>query len=161
MRKSKVPLLVALVCLGLAGLSITFKNEIADFYVRHQSDRKFIRVKEEYIQVELAIEPQEWARGLMYREKLGDHEGMLFISDHEEPRSFWMKNTLIPLDIIFISADREVVRIAERTVPLSEEGIPSGEPAQYVLEIKGGQASNLGIHIGDKLEFLFDLENAH
>ncbi len=158
MFRNKTARIIAVVGLVLAGLCLSFKREIADFYVRHQSERKFIRVNDEYINVELAIQPQEWARGLMFREKLGEHEGMLFVGDREEPRSFWMKNTLIPLDIIFVSADREVVRIAEKTVPLSEEGIPSGEPAQYVLEIKGGQASKLGINIGDHLEFLFDLD---
>jgi len=155
MTKNRVGIF-AMVGFLLASLSLTFKTEIADFYLLTQRDKKFLRVNDAYIQLEIVRQPEEWARGLMFREKIGDHEGMLFVSDREEPRSFWMKNTLISLDIIFISKEREVIQIAERTVPLSEESIPSGEPAQYILEIKGGQASNLGIRIGDKVKFLFN-----
>lgn len=93
-------------------------------------------------------------RGLMYREKLGLNEGMLFVGERERPQSFWMKNTLISLDIIFISKARRIVSIGQNAKPLSEDLIPSDGPAQYVLEILGGQAKALKFKAGDAVEFL-------
>lgn len=143
----------------LLGVS-TFSTSVKDLYYQ-QSEHSWIRVRDHYIQVELAQTPEEWARGLMFREKLADQEGMLFIGDREEPRSFWMKNTLIPLDILYLDAERRVVRIAERTVPLSEDPIPSVSPAKYVLEIAGGRAAAMDIRLDDQFVFLFKSKAAH
>lgn len=101
---------------------------------------------------EIADTPAERARGLMFRTELADDHGMLFDFAEEAPRSFWMKNTLIPLDIIFAEADGDIVAIAENTTPLSEAPIPSGAPARFVFEVVGGTAERIGLKPGDRLE---------
>ncbi|HYC64365.1 MAG TPA: DUF192 domain-containing protein [Reyranellaceae bacterium] len=101
--------------------------------------------------VELALNDEQRARGLMFREKLGPYEGMLFDFQREQPVSFWMKNTLIPLDMIFIAADGTIRHIHANAVPKSEETIPSTHPVRGVLEINGGSSRLLGIKPGDKV----------
>ena len=100
------------------------------------------------IAVELAVSPDQRAQGLMYRQKLGADEGMLFLYPSDRIATMWMKNTMIPLDMLFIAADGRVVRIAERTVPQSTETISSEEPVRAVLELNGGTAARLGIETG-------------
>ncbi len=102
-------------------------------------------------QVEIADEPSERSRGLMFRREMADNAGMLFDFGAEEPASFWMENTYIPLDMIFIKADGTVESIAERTTPLSRRSVPSQGPVRYVLEINGGLSDELGIKPGDKV----------
>ena len=96
-------------------------------------------------QVEVARTPEEQAQGLMFRESLGPNRGMVFPFDPPRPASFWMKNTLIPLDMLFVRADGTIARIAANTVPhsLDPEGVR--EPVAAVLEIPGGRAAELGI----------------
>jgi len=77
---------------------------------------------------------------------------MLFDFEHDQPVSFWMHNTYIPLDMIFIGGDGHVIRIAENTEPLSDRLIPSGAPVRAVLEVIGGTARKLGIAPGDRVE---------
>ena len=101
--------------------------------------------------VELATTPEEQTRGLMFRRELPDGQGMLFDFHREQPTSFWMKNTYIPLDMMFIRADGRIARIAENTVPLSEELVPSGGPVRAVLEVIGGTSKRLGIAPGDRV----------
>ena len=103
--------------------------------------------------VEVVRTPETWQRGLMFREHLGKREGMLFWGTQVKPMSFWMKNTLVSLDIIFISKDLKVINIHEKTTPLSEESLPSAAPALHVLEILGGQSSKIGLKTGDQLVF--------
>ena len=95
--------------------------------------------------VEIADEPEEITTGLMNRESMDADAGMLF--DFGQPReaAMWMKNTPLPLDIIFIGADSSIVSIAERTLPFSERTIESTGPAQYVLEVRAGYAARFGI----------------
>ena len=95
--------------------------------------------------VEMARTSDEQAYGLMNRTKLGPNEGMLFPFPAPRPASFWMKNTLIPLDMIFVRADGTIARIAANTVPHSLESVGVGEPVAAVLEIPGGRAAELGI----------------
>ena len=102
--------------------------------------------------VELALNDIERARGLMFRDKLGAYEGMLFDFYQEAPVSFWMKNTLIPLDMVFISGDGTIRHIHANAVPLSTDTIPSEYPVRAVLEINGGSARLLGIKPGDKVK---------
>jgi len=102
--------------------------------------------------VELALTDAERSRGLMFRDKLGPYEGMLFDFYQEAPVSFWMKNTLIPLDMLFIGPDGHIRRIAERTVPLSTIPVPSVDPVRAVLEINGGLSEKLGIKTGDMVK---------
>lgn len=101
--------------------------------------------------VEIADDPSEMARGLMHRETLPKSAGMLFIYPEAGPVSFWMRNTLIPLDMIFLGSDGVVRRVHENAVPLDETSIPGGDDIQYVLEINGGLARQLGIEEGSEL----------
>lgn len=114
----------------------------------------FVSINGIKIQVELARTESEWMRGLMFRDRLGPREGMLFLGYSERPQSFWMKNTPLSLDIIFISSKKNIVSIQKRTTPFSLEPLPSKAPAQYVLEILGGQSDALGIKEGMKVEFV-------
>ena len=102
--------------------------------------------------IELALNDTERARGLMFREKLGPYDGMLFDFFQEAPVSFWMKNTVIPLDMIFIAADGTIRSIHSNAVPYSTDPIPSKFPVRAVLEINGGSARMLGIKPGDKVK---------
>jgi uncharacterized protein len=99
--------------------------------------------------VELALTPAQQEQGLMYRPRLAPDAGMLFDFHDTAPRAFWMKNTLIPLDMLFIAAGGRIVDIHERAVPLSDALIPSSVPARAVLELNGGTVDRLGIKIGD------------
>ena len=99
--------------------------------------------------VEVAATADEQSRGLMFRETLAPNAGMVFPFRVPRPASFWMMNTLIPLDMIFIRADGTIARIAANTVPHSLEPVGVGEPVAAVLEIAGGRAAALGIKEGD------------
>jgi uncharacterized protein len=103
--------------------------------------------------VELAISAAEHERGLMYREHLDPDAGMLFISDSPRRQVFWMKNTLIPLDMIFIGADWRIAGIVENAEPktLTAREVPA--PSQYVLEIGGGLSARYGIRAGQTVDF--------
>ena len=103
--------------------------------------------------VEVARTVEEQARGLMFRESLGANQGMIFPFDPPREASFWMKETLIPLDIIFIRADGTIALIAANTVPHSLAPVSSGEPVAAVLELRGGRAGELGIREGDRVEW--------
>jgi uncharacterized membrane protein (UPF0127 family) len=106
--------------------------------------------------VEWAVDRQEQACGLMFRPEMAADHGMVFDFGTERPVSFWMHNTLIPLDMIFIRASGEVLNIAENTTPLSDESVPSAGPVRYVLEVNGGVSASIGLAPGD----LIDLERA-
>lgn len=99
--------------------------------------------------VEVAATPQEQQRGLMFRTQMGPDEGMIFPLAQVRMASFWMRNTVIPLDIIFIGPDNKIINIAANTVPYSESPVPSEAPAKAVLELNGGRAAELGIAPGD------------
>lgn len=101
--------------------------------------------------VELAITPEQQMRGLMYRESLPAAAGMLFLYDDPVLASFWMRNTLIPLDLIFIRPDGRIANIHANAKPLDETPLRSTEPVTGILEINGGLAARLGIKAGDKV----------
>lgn len=103
--------------------------------------------------VEVAETGEQQAQGLMFRKTLAPDHGMVFPRDPPGDASFWMKNTLIPLDIIFIRTDGTIARIAENTVPMSLDPVPSLEPVGAVLEIAGGRSAELGIKAGDKVRW--------
>jgi uncharacterized membrane protein (UPF0127 family) len=102
---------------------------------------------------EVARTPQEQAKGLMFRTELGDFEGMLFPSDTAQVKSFWMKNTPLSLDIIFIGADGRIINIAANTTPYSLESSLSEGPAIAVLELRAGRSAALGIKPGDMVSW--------
>ena len=102
---------------------------------------------------ELADSDEAQARGMMFRTEMGDFEGMLFPSYVPEERSFWMKNTAVPLDIIFIGEDMRITNI-EEGVPYSLDPVYSSGPALAVFEIRQGRSEALGIEPGNKVEFV-------
>jgi uncharacterized membrane protein (UPF0127 family) len=101
------------------------------------------------VAVELASTPDARQLGLMYRDQLEPGNGMLFIFPASAPQSFWMKNTKIPLDILFIDDTGKIVRLHARTTPFSEESLPSDAPVRFVLEVPGGYCADNGIGEGD------------
>ena len=113
--------------------------------------------KDNCFRVEVASTPQERAMGLMYRDHLDEDAGMLFIFEDDGLYSFWMKNTLIPLDMIWLDEDGTVVYIAENAQPCGSGTCPlinPGREAGYVLEVNGGTVSNMGLKVGDNIDFV-------
>lgn len=102
--------------------------------------------------VEVASTAEQQQHGMMFRTSLAPDRGMLFPYDQPQEVAFWMKNTLIPLDMIFIRADGTIARIAT-AIPHNQVPVPAGEPVVAVLEIAGGRAAELGIREGDKVEW--------
>ena len=103
--------------------------------------------------MEIAKSEQEIAEGLMYRKSLPANGGMLFVFDREKVQSFWMKNTFLSLDIIFLNEDKEIVKIHKNAESLSEEPISSDVKAQYVVEVLAGFTDAYEIHVGDRVSF--------
>ncbi|MET0588748.1 MAG: DUF192 domain-containing protein [Novosphingobium sp.] len=101
--------------------------------------------------VEVASTSAEQAKGLMFRTALGPDEGMIFPMNPPRPAAFWMRNTVIPLDIIFIGVDGRILNIAANAEPYSERPLPSAGEVKGVLELRGGRAAELGIVPGDKV----------
>jgi uncharacterized membrane protein (UPF0127 family) len=101
--------------------------------------------------VEIADTDATRERGLMFRKHLAGDQGMLFDFKTPQPVAFWMKNTLIPLDMLFIASDGHVISIARQATPMSEAPIPSGGDVLAVLEIRGGRAAEIGIQPGDQV----------
>jgi uncharacterized membrane protein (UPF0127 family) len=102
--------------------------------------------------VEIADTEASRERGLMFRTSLAPDAGMLFDYHHEQQTSFWMQNTLIPLDMIFISADGIVKTIHVNAQPRDTTSIPSGVPIRFVMEIPGGRSEEIGLKVGDRFE---------
>ncbi|MDD4014600.1 MAG: DUF192 domain-containing protein [Petrimonas sp.] len=105
------------------------------------------------IDIEVADNNQRRARGLMYRKSLPADAGMLFVFDEEEIQGFWMKNTYIPLDMLFVNADNEIITIHTNTAPLKEWNYASTRPALYVVEVNAGYCAQKQITEGDKIIF--------
>lgn len=101
--------------------------------------------------VEVATDPDHQATGLMFRERVGPDEGMLFDWGAPRESTMWMRNTLVPLDMLFVAADGRVHRIAERTVPLSLAVVASNGPVRATLELAGGTAERLNLRVGDQV----------
>jgi hypothetical protein len=104
-----------------------------------------------HFKVEIADTDATRERGLMFRKSLAPDHGMLFDFKAEQPVAFWMENTLIPLDMLFITADGRVFSIARNAVPMDKAPIPSGGPVLGVLEIAGGRAAQIGVAPGDRV----------
>ncbi len=109
--------------------------------------------KEVSILAELALRPEELERGLMFRESLEDGQGMLFVFPSIQVRSFWMKNTLIPLDMIFLDSARRIVGIVHQAQPGSTKDVGVDEASQYVLEVPGGYCRRHGVRPGLQTRF--------
>jgi uncharacterized membrane protein (UPF0127 family) len=104
------------------------------------------------VAVEVASTPEALMRGLMYRTELADGRGMLFVFPDEQDHRFWMKNTLIPLDMIFIGADGVIVGIHRDATPLSTASVGVGRPSRWVLEVPGGWTARRGVATGQRVE---------
>ncbi len=102
--------------------------------------------------VEWAVDRAQQACGLMFRTEMAADHGMVFDFGVERPVAFWMHNTLIPLDMVFIRADGGVLNIAKNTTPLSDASVPSDGPVRYVLEINGGVSDEIGLAPGDTID---------
>ena len=118
-----------------------------------QQNKNRVILKGQAFEVELADDFNSRAMGLMYRESMPDTHGMLFLFPDETMRAFWMKNTYLSLDILYLNKDKEIIRISKETTPLSERSIPSGGKAMYVLEVLAGFTDAYQIHTGDHIEF--------
>ncbi len=103
-------------------------------------------------EVEIADTEPLRAHGLMFRSSMPENHGMLFLFDEDGERNFWMKNTYLPLDIIFIAADGKIVNIGENATPLSLQHVSSAGPVRNVLELNGGMAKKLGLAAGDMVK---------
>ena len=101
--------------------------------------------------VEIANEPSERQAGLMFRKTMADDHGMLFVFEATQPVGFWMRNTIMPLDLIFIGQDGRI-KAVKQGEPFSDAVISPDEPVRFVLEIPGGRAKEIGLAVGDKLE---------
>lgn len=105
------------------------------------------------ITIEIAENPEEIQYGMMYRKNMDPNTGMLFLMGEERPQSFWMKNTYVSLDIIYINSKNEIVSIQKNAQPLSETSLPSEGAASMVLEVKGGFSDQHGIQKGSVIVF--------
>ncbi len=136
-------LLVVIALPAAAENDITFSRDILEVVTEDNRSWTF--------RVDLAVSPAQRSRGLMFRKTMADDEGMLFLFGREAPRSFWMKNTYLPLDIIFLDRHGVIVSIAADARPLDETSIPSGVPAAGVLEVLAGTSRRLGLEPGDRV----------
>ena len=125
------------------------------FLAQAEEKNKKVCFKNVCVSAETASTPQDKQRGLMFRKTLGELSGMLFVNQREGLYPFWMKNTLIPLDIIWISKDKKVAFIAKNAQPCLEtcEAIKPDCPAQYMLEVNAGFIEKYKIKVGQRLDF--------
>ena len=154
MLSAQVRIFLAIFALILT-LSCANKNQRTEIPFQKQGTVAIINFFSEEIvfDVELAEDVWSKAQGLMFRYRLEPHQGMFFIFDFEDYQSFWMKNTYLSLDMIFIDESFQIIDIHENAFPLSEEMIISEHPAKYVLEVLGGTVKRSNIRIGDRAVF--------
>ena len=105
------------------------------------------------IDIEIADTEFDIQTGLMYRDSMETNQGMLFIFEDEKERFFYMKNTKLPLDLVYINSNKKIVSFLKNAKPFDESSLPSNEPARYVLEINAGLIDNLSISVGDSINF--------
>lgn len=105
------------------------------------------------LDIEIADTDYDIQTGLMYRDSMKDNQGMLFVFDDEEPRFFYMKNTQIPLDLIFIDEVEKIVSFQKNAQPFNERSLPSNAPAKYVLEVNAGLVDRWQLSVGDSLAY--------
>ena len=135
-------LLLLLLLAAPAGAQVTFQQTPLE--IESEAGTHAFRV-------ELAATPEQRRQGLMFRERLEAGHGMLFDFGRTAPATMWMRNTYIPLDMLFIDADGVIQRIAADTTPLSDDVISSGGPVRAVLELPAGTSADLGIEAGDRV----------
>lgn len=104
------------------------------------------------IDVELAKTEEEQSLGLMFRESMDNNQGMLFVFPNQDFRSFWMKNTVIPLDMLFVTDSLQIATIHANTIPFAEKSYPSSRPVKYVIEVNAGYCEQNSIKVGDRVK---------
>jgi uncharacterized protein len=141
------------VFLSLLGLAVTALPAYSQGLVTFEKTKLVIKSSQKLhsFVIEMAISNQQQAQGLMYRRSMPADAGMLFDYGSLQPIRMWMKNTYIPLDMIFIGQDGKIINIAERAIPHSQSVIASKGRARAVLEVNGGTASRLGLNPGDQV----------
>lgn len=130
--------------------SIKFKKQ-GEVYFQDST-----KTMKKQIDVEIADTEDKLHLGLMFRENMDENQGMLFIFNKEEPQGFYMKNTLIPLDIIFINSKKRIVKIYKNAKPLDETDLPSYKPILYVVEVNGGYTDRNKVKEGDYIDWRRD-----
>ncbi|MCX7832866.1 MAG: DUF192 domain-containing protein [Ignavibacteria bacterium] len=125
---------------------------------KKQGELEFIRKDDNKviskIDIEVADKDSSRIMGLMYRKSMDENQGMLFVFPKEEYQSFWMKNTYISLDIVYVNSEKEIVKIYKNTIPRSINSLPSEKKSQYVIEVIGGYTDKHNIKEGDKINFV-------
>jgi len=129
-------------------VEVSFKKEGTLTLYKAKSDSIIAKVD-----IEIADSEYEIQTGLMYRSSMKKNQGMLFVFPDELPRSFYMKNTQFPLDIIFINGNHKIVSFQENAKPFNEASLPSGYPAKYVLELNSGMVNEWAIKVGDSISY--------
>ena len=119
---------------------------------KKEGELTFLKSQEK-LTIEIADNDAETTQGLMFRRSMPDSCGMIFVMKENEPHSFWMKNTYIPLDIIFLDESKKIVTIQANTTPFSEAEVPSYENAKFVLEVNAGYCKRKGIEKGDVVKW--------
>ena len=128
---------------------IFFKKERELTLYKITSDSTLINLDLEIADTEFEIQT-----GLMYRNSMQNNQGMLFVFNDEQERSFYMKNTKIPLDLIYVDSDLKIVSFQKNAQPFKETSLPSNAPAKYVLEINAGLSDNWQLNVGDSLSYI-------
>ena len=130
----------------------TDNSSVAEPPFKKEGELTFLKNKEK-LTIEIADNEAETTQGLMYRRTMPDSCGMVFIFADSQPRNFWMKNTYLPLDILFLDESKKIVTIQANRTPFSEEQIPSFENAKYVLEVNAGYCKRKEIEKGDMVKW--------
>lgn len=150
-RTSRAIIIIALLLFTASIVLIVYLNR------SHQKEyRETITIREHSFSTQIASTPEQKEKGLMGVESLSDEEGMLFVYEEKGYRTFWMKDTLIPLDMIFVDDNHRIVDIFHNVSPCTTElcsAYRSAKKAMYVLEVNGGLSKNYGFEIGDLVEF--------
>lgn len=128
---------------------ISFKKE-GELKLFHQKTDSIVK----QLDIEIADSEYERETGLMYRQSMRDSQGMLFVFQDYNPRWFYMKNTQIALDIIYLDKDQKIVSFQKNAQPMNETSLPSNKPAMYVLEVNAGLSDQWGLKVGDSISYI-------
>ena len=160
MKALRIVLMTLSTCFVLTTLSCKEENKVikqVEVPFKKEGDLTLLKKGTDSViktlDIELALTQTERDLGLMYRNTLAENQGMLFVFPNSQPRSFYMRNTHIPLDIIFLDENKAIVSIQRDAKPMDQSSLPSEGAAQYVLEINGGLSKKWNLEVGDKIEF--------
>lgn len=159
-RQKRMGYLLLLLLLPMAGgiiySTIPKKPKVGPQFIK-EGELQFLAAEKDSviraIDIEIADTPDTRTQGLMWRRSMEDKQGMLFIMEENELQSFWMLNTYISLDIIYVNENKEIVSIQANTIPQSIQAVPSGEAAKYVVEVNAGFCEQVGLQVGDRIQW--------